>query len=179
MQYVSDEFLATRGPRSGVKWAAALALPLAVAGCALGSGGAAPSTAVPVLACTGGPGAGSLAGAWRRDVLVIDLTGIAGDGECTLSPPGPGGWPERLALRVLPGVTPALEIDADQRLRLPAAAAAGSASELVLPHALHSPATPQIRLRWGAAAAVGSAIPPPGPATPGAPPRAYSALGGA
>ncbi len=82
--------------------------------------------------------------------MVIDLRGLAGAGECVLRPPGAAGWPERIALRVVPGITPALEVLADQRLSWPASQGpVGSAVDLGLPHALHSPATPEIRVRWG------------------------------
>lgn len=139
-----------------------LAATLLVAGCASGPAGgrAGASAASAVLGCEGEGSAvtQSFPASWRSGVLVIDLTGLAGDGECTLRPVAPGGWPERLALRVAPGVTPALEIVADQRLRLPVAGASGASVELVLPHTLHSPATPRIGLRWGASAGV-AAVP--------------------
>jgi hypothetical protein len=87
---------------------------------------------------------------WQQDTMVIDLRGLAGNGECSMRPGGTAGWPERIALRVVPGLTPALEVVADQRLRWPASGGAvGDAVDLTLPHALHSPATPEIRLRWG------------------------------
>ena len=107
----------------------------------------------------GSPAAGrDLPYAWQRDTMIIDLRGLAGDGDCVLRPAAAAGWPERIALRVTPGSTPALEVLADQRLRWPATAAAGgNAVDLVLPHALHSPATPEIRLRWGSAAGVAAA----------------------
>jgi hypothetical protein len=135
-----------------------LAASLLVAGCASGSaGGRAGASAAPAMLGCEGEGSAltrSFPAAWVRGVLVIDLTGLTGDGECSMRAVGAGGWPERLALRVVPGVTPALEVVADQRLRLPVAGAGGASVELMLPHALHSPATPRIGLRWGAAAGV-------------------------
>lgn len=148
-----------RSPARRLAVVPAALLPLIVGGCAglpWAREGAAP--AVPgALHCEDPASATerSLPVTWQQDTMVIDLRGLAGSGECSMRPGRAAGWPERIALRVTPGLAPALEVIADQRLRWPATeGAVGDAVDLMLPHALHSPTTPAIRLRWGAGVAV-------------------------
>lgn len=88
---------------------------------------------------------------WDRNTLLLDLTGLSGEGQVTLLPiMARGGWPVRLEFRVRPGSFGRLEVRADQRV-LFAVPAQGTASVLKLAPGVFAPATKSITLRWTSA----------------------------
>jgi hypothetical protein len=85
---------------------------------------------------------------WDRNALLVDLTGVSGDGGATLTPLQ-SGWPIRLEFRVQPGSFATLEIEAAQRV-LYQVPAQGKALLLHLPPSALHPDTHQLTLRWRA-----------------------------
>jgi len=95
-------------------------------------------------------GSASPAQYWKRNTLVIDLSGVSGSGSVVLKPiAGGDGWPVRLAFRVMPGGFGALEVRAAQRAVLPIHPLGTQAVDLELAPSLYRPDTPQITASWG------------------------------
>jgi hypothetical protein len=86
---------------------------------------------------------------WKRNTLVVDLTGASGSGSITLKPADGAAWPVRLAFRVAPGAIGVLEVRADQRLNLPITPAAGKPIDLELTPRMYTSRTPQMSVTWG------------------------------
>jgi len=87
---------------------------------------------------------------WDRNTLLLDLTGLAGEGEVTLAPSALHGWPIRLEFRVRPGAIARLEVQASARVVFEVPAQGEPlvfklASDAYGPHSAH------ITLRWSAA----------------------------
>jgi len=89
---------------------------------------------------------------WKRNTLLIDLSGIGGTGSIVLKPAAGNAWPVRLALRVMPGAVGALEVRGSAREVLPIATAGTRPVDLELPPGIYGAATPQIVVSWGPAA---------------------------
>jgi hypothetical protein len=88
---------------------------------------------------------------WDRNTLLLDLTGVSGEGAARLAPiPAQGGWPVRLEFRVRPGSIGRLEVLAGQRV-VYSVPDAGAPLLLTLAPGVYQPDTPSITLRWGAA----------------------------
>jgi hypothetical protein len=90
---------------------------------------------------------------WKRNTLLVDLSGAGGAGSLTLKPVAGGDWPVRLALRVPPGRFGVLEVRGAERLTLPIDAGAGPPVDLELPPGVYRPDTAQITVSWGPASA--------------------------
>jgi hypothetical protein len=101
----------------------------------------------------GGAAADAFPQSWKRNTLLVDLSAASGSGSITLKPVAGSDWPVRLAFRVRPGAIGQLEIRAAQRLTLPVAAAGGAPVDLELAPGVYTPATPEMTVSWGAAAA--------------------------
>ncbi|HEY0768180.1 MAG TPA: hypothetical protein VGD47_09520 [Steroidobacteraceae bacterium] len=86
---------------------------------------------------------------WKRNTLLVDLTGASGSGSITLKPADGAAWPPRLALRVTPGAFGLLEVRADQRLSLPITPAAGKPIDLELAPRMYTSKTRQMTVAWG------------------------------
>jgi hypothetical protein len=93
---------------------------------------------------------------WKRNTLLIDLSGLAGSGSVVLKPAAGNSWPVRLAFRVTPGSVGALEVRGAAREVLPISASGTRPVDLELPPGIYVAGTPQITVSWGAAEA-----PPP------------------
>ena len=100
-----------------------------------------------------GAGAETYGQSWKRNTLLIDLSAARGTGSITLKPAAGSDWPVRLAFRVTPGAFAVLEVRAAQRVSMPIAAAGGAAVDLELAPGVYTPATAQMTVAWGAAAA--------------------------
>ncbi|HVN45886.1 MAG TPA: hypothetical protein VMT66_11710 [Steroidobacteraceae bacterium] len=101
----------------------------------------------------GGEGAAAVRGQyWKRNTLLVDLTGASGSGSITLRAPEEG-WPVRLALRVTPGAVGELDVRGAQRMVLPIAPGGVKPVELELPPALYTVKTAEMSVSWGPAAA--------------------------
>jgi hypothetical protein len=96
---------------------------------------------------------------WQRNTLLVDLSSASGAGSLRLQPVDGNGWPVRLALRVTPGAIGVLEVRGAQRVILPITAG-GKPVDLELPPGVYTPATQQLTVSWGAAAAPQPQSPP-------------------
>ncbi|MEZ5458979.1 MAG: hypothetical protein R3E65_06615 [Steroidobacteraceae bacterium] len=90
---------------------------------------------------------------FRRNTLVIDMTGAGAAGSVVMRPKTAAGWPVRVSFRVKPGSFAALEITAEQRVLLPVVGAARRPTlDLPLPPSfLKARSDDPVYLRWGAA----------------------------
>lgn len=111
---------------------------------------AAPVHAIAVTAGAGATGA-SIAEAWDRNTLLIDLTKQAGRGEATLTRLPNAGWPPRLAFRVRPGAIARLTVQGAQRMVF-SVPAQGAPLTLELDPGVYVTDTASITVRWSAAA---------------------------
>ena len=88
---------------------------------------------------------------WDRNTLLIDLSAVGAEGAAVLTPSKALGWPVRLEFRVRPGSIARLEVLAAQRV-LYSVPGQGNLLLLKLAPGAYLPDTPQITLRWNAAA---------------------------
>jgi hypothetical protein len=148
-------------PQRGVaRRAAALAAVLLAGGCSQFSGHwpwhrAPPPPPPPVheVDITGASGAETLRQSWKRNTLLIDLSGVSGSGGLTLKPVAGTTWPVRIAFRVTPGAIGALEVHAAQRVSLPISGTAGPPIDLELAPGVYTAHSPDMQVSWGAAPA--------------------------
>jgi hypothetical protein len=87
---------------------------------------------------------------WDRNALLLDLTGLAGEGEVTLGPSALHGWPIRLEFRVRPGAIARLEVQASARVVFEVPAQGAPLVFKLAPDA-YGPHSAHITLRWSAA----------------------------
>ncbi len=101
-----------------------------------------------VIAPPGGTAPG-LPQTWDRNALRVDLTGMAGEGDLTVTARRRGmSWPIRLEFAVRPGSFKHLEVRGEQRVVL-SVPEAGPVSILSVPQGLYAPATMELRLHYG------------------------------
>ncbi len=147
--------------KRGLTCASALALGLLAAGCAhMPWHHAPPPPPVPVHEVEL-LGSVSFPQYWKRNTLLLDMSGIGGSGTVTIKPVEGTSWPVRIAVRVRPGSFPALEVRGDQREFLPITSGAEAPVDLELAPSVYTAKTRQIVISWGAAAQAAVA-----PATP-------------
>lgn len=94
-------------------------------------------------------GPGTFAQYWKRNTLVVDLSGVRGSGSIVLKPVAGTTWPVRIALRVLPGSFGVLEVRGAQRVVLPITATGTQPVDLELAPGIYTPASPQMTVTWG------------------------------
>lgn len=87
---------------------------------------------------------------WDRNTLLLDLSGVAGEGGATITPIKALGWPIRLEFRVRPGSIGRLQVMGAQRVVF-AVPAQGEPLLLKLAPSAYRADTEQITLRWSAA----------------------------
>ena len=87
---------------------------------------------------------------WERNVLVVDLTGVASVGSVELRPGAAGRWPARLALRFQPGRFEMVEVRGAQRAVFPVTEDRNGNATVSLPPTVHAAGSTELRLRWGA-----------------------------
>lgn len=87
---------------------------------------------------------------WDRNTLLLDLSGVSGEGGASIRPIKALGWPIRLEFRVRPGSMAQLEVRAAQRV-LFAVPAQGEPLLLKLAPSAYHADTGEITLRWSAA----------------------------
>lgn len=88
---------------------------------------------------------------WKRNTLVIDLTGVGGQGSVTAKLPDETTWPVRVALRVQPGAVGQLEVQAEERDILPVTSQGAKPVDIELSPSLYTPKTAAIYISWGPA----------------------------
>jgi hypothetical protein len=86
---------------------------------------------------------------WKRNTLVIDLSGVGGSGGVTARLPAESTWPVRVALRVQPGSVQQIEVQAEERNVLPVAAEGLAPIELELAPSVYRPTTAALYISWG------------------------------
>jgi hypothetical protein len=102
---------------------------------------------------------------WKRNTLVIDLTGVSGQGSVAARLPEETTWPVRVALRVRPGSVGQLEVQAEERNILPVTPEGTKDVDIELSPSLYTPKTAAIYISW-APVPVFVETAPPEPAAP-------------
>jgi hypothetical protein len=87
---------------------------------------------------------------WDRNTLLLDLSGVSGEGGASITPIKALGWPIRLEFRVRPGGFARLEVSGAQRVIFAVPAQGEPLLLKLAPSAYHAD-TGQITLRWSAA----------------------------
>ncbi len=87
---------------------------------------------------------------WKRNALIVDLTGASGTGGIAARVPEGSGWPVRVALRVRPGSVGMLEVQGEYRVVLPVATAGAKPIDIELAPGVYGPQTAAIYVSWGA-----------------------------
>jgi hypothetical protein len=86
---------------------------------------------------------------WKRNTLVIDLSGASGTGSVTARLPAETTWPVRVAVRVQPGSVQQLDIQGEERSVLPVAAEGTLPIDLELMPSVFRRTTQAIYINWG------------------------------
>jgi hypothetical protein len=86
---------------------------------------------------------------WKRNTLVIDLSGVSGQGAVAAKLRENGEWPVRVAVRVRPGSVQELEIQGEERNVLPVATTGTQNIDLELVPSVYTPKTAAIYISWG------------------------------
>jgi len=86
---------------------------------------------------------------WKRNTLVIDLSGVSGVGNFAARLPEETTWPVRVAVRVRPGSVQQIEILGEERNVLPVAPEGMEPIDLVFAPSVYRPRTAAIYISWG------------------------------
>ena len=86
---------------------------------------------------------------WKRNTLVIDLSGVSGSGGIAARLPEQTLWPVRVAVRVRPGSVQQIEVQAEERDVLPVSPDGTELIDLSLAPSLYTPKTAAIYISWG------------------------------
>jgi hypothetical protein len=86
---------------------------------------------------------------WKRNTLLVDLSGATGSGSITLKPAEGTTWPVRIAFRVRPGAIGVLDVRGAERTLLPITNTAGPPVDLELTPGIYTPSTTQMTVSWG------------------------------
>ena len=88
---------------------------------------------------------------WVRNTLVIDLSGVSGQGNFAARLPEETTWPVRVAVRVRPGSVGQLEVQAEERDILPVTDQGAKPVDIELSPSLYTPKTAAIYIAWAPA----------------------------
>lgn len=86
---------------------------------------------------------------WKRNTLVIDLSGASGSGALAARLPEETTWPVRVAVRVRPGSVGQIEIQGEERNLLPVSTEGTANIDLELAPSVYTPTTAAIYISWG------------------------------
>jgi hypothetical protein len=86
---------------------------------------------------------------WKRNTLVVDLSGVSGEGGIAARLPEETTWPVRMAVRVRPGSVGQLEVQGEERNVLPVIASGSDVIDIELASSVYTPATAAIYISWG------------------------------
>jgi len=86
---------------------------------------------------------------WKRNTLVIDLSGASGSGTVAARLPAETTWPVRVAVRVRPGSVQQVEVQGEERSVLPVAAEGSLPVDLELAPSVYRPTTGALYFTWG------------------------------
>jgi hypothetical protein len=96
---------------------------------------------------------------WQRNTLVIDLSGVSGEGSVAARLPEETTWPVRVALRVQPGRVGQLEVQAEERNILAVSSEGVKPVDIELSSSLYTPKTAAIYIAWRPAPAIVESAP--------------------
>lgn len=96
---------------------------------------------------------------WKRNALVIDLSGVGGTGSFAARLPEETTWPVRMAVRVRPGSVGQIEIQGEERTVLPVSNEGVSNVDLEILPSVYTPGTAAIYISWGPMPAFAEAAP--------------------
>lgn len=102
---------------------------------------------------------------WKRNTLVIDLSGVSGMGSVAARLPEETTWPVRVAVRVRPGSVQQIEIQGEERNVLPVAPEGMQPIDLEFAPSVYRPNTAAIYISWGSMPVFAEV--PVAPETPG------------
>jgi len=100
---------------------------------------------------------------WKRNTLVIDLSGASGAGNVTARLREQTTWPVRVALRVRPGSVQQVEIQGEERNLLPVSPDGVDPIDLQLAPSVYTAKTAAIYISWGPMPVFAEAAPTPEP----------------
>ena len=86
---------------------------------------------------------------WKRNALVIDLSGVGGTGSVAARLPEETTWPVRMAVRVRPGSVGQIEVQGEERTVLPVSNDGTSNIDLEILPSVYTPTTAAIYISWG------------------------------
>lgn len=86
---------------------------------------------------------------WKRNTLLIDLSGVSGTGAVTARLPDETTWPVRVAVRVQPGSMEQVEVVGEERNVLAVAREGSGPIDLEFPPSVFRPTTSAIYITWG------------------------------
>jgi hypothetical protein len=86
---------------------------------------------------------------WKRNTLVIDLSGVGGAGNLAARLPEATTWPVRVAVRVRPGSVGQIEIQGEERNVLAVATEGTQPIDLEFAPSVYTPNTAAIYITWG------------------------------
>jgi hypothetical protein len=103
---------------------------------------------------------------WKRNTLVIDLSGIGASGNVAARLPEETTWPVRVAVRVRPGSVGQIEIQGEERNVLPVATEGTQPIDIEFAPSVYTPRTAAIYISWGPSPVFVEAPPEPAQSTP-------------
>jgi hypothetical protein len=86
---------------------------------------------------------------WKRNTLVIDLSGVSGTGSVAARLPADTTWPVRVAVRVQPGSVEQVEVLGEERNVLAVSREGTTPIELEFAGSVYRPTTGAIYISWG------------------------------
>jgi hypothetical protein len=86
---------------------------------------------------------------WKRNTLLIDLSGVSGTGTVTARLPAETTWPVRVAVRVRPGSVEQIEVLGEERNVAAVAREGLTPIDLEFPPSVFRPTTQAIYISWG------------------------------
>ena len=86
---------------------------------------------------------------WKRNTLVIDLSGVSGTGTVSARLPADTTWPVRVAVRVLPGSVEQLEVVGEERNVLAVSREGTMPIDIEFPPSVFRPTTGALYISWG------------------------------
>jgi len=86
---------------------------------------------------------------WKRNTLVIDLSGVSGTGAVTARLPAETTWPVRVAVRVQPGSVEQVEIQGEERNVMAVSREGTLPIDLEFAPSVYRPNTAAIYINWG------------------------------
>jgi hypothetical protein len=86
---------------------------------------------------------------WKRNTLVIDLSGVSGAGSVAARLPAETTWPVRVAVRVQPGSVQQVEVEGEERNVMAVAPEGFAPIELEFAPSVYRPTTAAIYINWG------------------------------